>query len=224
MAELEVLCQQREESPDLGSRNTHDEGMTVLDRIALWSRKENEDPAPEPQNECLFEGVRDIEEEDIAENAKMTTYRDFVLSSAGYQWFIERLRKQFSLDWGSDDPTAASSCRLIHQSIMSRIPQGIISRHKPPEIHCAMFRIPMRPGTCCLEKENFANVMTLTTSAPNVVQALPVQDYLDQTWSSEGLKLAEVIQKACGKGYSTTHTGMGLAFEIRHFNLSRYLS
>jgi hypothetical protein len=189
--------------------------MTVLDRMALWSRKENEEPSLVSGQDCLFEGVRNMEEDDIAGNAKMVTYREFVLRSTGYQWFIESLKKQLSLDWGSDDLAEASSCRLIHQSIMSRIPSGIISRHRTPEIHRARFRIQMRPGVFhYLEKGRaVANLMTLTSSAPNIVQALSVQEYLDQTWSSGGLRLVEIMKKACDGGYGAIHTGMSLTFE-----------
>ncbi|KAL1852137.1 hypothetical protein Daus18300_012284, partial [Diaporthe australafricana] len=74
----------------------------------------------------------------------MATYRDSVLSSTAYQWFIESLRKQLSLDWGSDEVAPANSCHLIHKSIMSKMPSGIISRHRPPEIHHAKFRIKLR--------------------------------------------------------------------------------
>lgn len=183
--------------------------MTVLDRMALWSRKEDEEPALDPQQGCLFEGVRDLEEDDIAENAKMATYRDFVLNSTGYQWFIESLTKQFSLDWGPGYLTDVNSCRLIHQSIVSRIPSGIISRHRTPDIHRAKFQIQLlHDRSHFLRYGQIANLVTLTSSATNIVQASRLHDYLDQTWSSGGLRLAELVQKACGGEYGVTHTGM----------------
>lgn len=188
--------------------------MTVLDRMALWSRKEDEEPALDSQQDCLFEGVRDVEEDDIAENAKMATYRDFVLNSTGYQWFIESLRKQFSLDWDPGYLTDVSSCRLIYQSIVSRTPSGIISRHRTPETPRARFRIQMsHDRSHFLGDGQIANLVTLTSSATNIIQALRLHDYLDQTWSSGGLRLAELIQKACGGEYGVTHTGMNPYFK-----------
>lgn len=216
MAGLEVLCQHREESPELGPRDTGDEGMTVLDRIALWRRKENEDPALDSTKDCLFEGVRDVEEENIADNAKMAKYRDFVLSSTAYQWFIESLRKHISLDWGSDDLAKASTRSLIHHSIMSKIPSGIISRHRTPETHHARFRITLQPNVLYfLGSRPIAQFTTLTSSAPKIVQVSTVQDYVDQTWSLGGLELAEVIQKACCSRTRALHTGMSLPFQTK---------
>lgn len=214
MAELEVLCQHGEASPEVGPRTSGDEEMTVLDRMALWTLKENEDSVRESKKACLFEGLRDMEEEEITRNAKMSTYRDFVLSSSAYQWFIESLRKHLSLDWDSGDLSQAMSCRLIHQSIMSKIPSDIISRRRAPETQQARFRIKLHPDVFhCLERVPIANLITLTSSAPKIVQVSTVQGYLDQTWSSGGLKLAEVIQKACCNARRALHTGMGLAFE-----------
>lgn len=161
-----------------------------------------------------------MEEDDIAGNAKMVTYRDFVLNSTGYQWFIESLRKQVSLEWGFDSLTNASSSRPIHQSIMSRLPSGIISVHQVPEIHHAKFRIQMpHEAFHCLEQGPVANLMTLTSTTPNHVQALSVQDYFNQTWSSGGLKLAELIQKACCSDYGIIHTGMSLTFQDKEHSL-----
>lgn len=191
--------------------------MTVHDRMALWSRKENEDPALDSKKDCLFEGVRDVEEENIADNAEMAKYRDFVLSSTAYQWFIESLRKQISLDWGSDDFAKANTRSLIHRSIMTKIPSGIISRHRTPDTHhAARFRIKLQPNVLhFLGSRPIAQFTTLTSSAPNIVQISTVQDYVDQTWSSEGLELAEVIQKACCSRTRSLHTGMSLPFQTK---------
>lgn len=184
--------------------------------MALWSRKENEEPEQDPNKDCLFEGVRDREEEDIATKAKMATYLNSVFNSSGYQWFIESLRKNLSLDWGSDGFTEASSCRLIRQSIMSRIPSGVISRHRPPDIHHATFRIQVTPGVFRhLVNGSVAHLMTLTSSSPKAVQALSVQDYLDRTWSSGGLELVEIMKTACGGDGAAIQTCMNLIFQNR---------
>lgn len=210
VAELDALCKHREESPGVDHRKTDDDGMTVMDRIGLWIRKQNEEIGLEPKHDGLFEGVGDIEEEDIVSNAYMAKYRNVVLSNTSYKWFIESLRKQLSLDWpgGSDDLTEANSHRPIYQSIKSRIPPDKISKRKPPEIHLARFGIQMHPDVFhYLEAGSIADIMTLTSSAPNVVQALPVRDYLGQTWGSEGLRLAGIIQKAFDGEYGAVHTG-----------------
>lgn len=157
-----------------------------------------------------------MEEEDIATNAKMAVYRDSVLNSSGYQWFIESLRKQLSLDWGSGDSTEPSSCRRIRQSIMSTIPSGVISRHRTPDIHHARFRIQVGPGVFqSLVKGSVANLMTLTSSSPKAVQALSVQDYLNHTWSSGGLEIAQFMAKACGGEFGVIHTGTTLTSQDR---------
>jgi hypothetical protein len=180
----------------------------------------SEQPDPNPKQDGFFEGVGDMEEEDIAGNAQMATYREVVMNSSGYQWFIDSLMKQLSLDWGSKDATEASSCHLIRQSIMSRLPSGMISRHRPPRIHRARFRIQMHPDVFPSPgKRPFAYLRALTSSAPNIVQSLSVKDYLNQTWSSGGLRLVEIIQKACSGEYGVTHTGMSpTSLHTDHFH------
>lgn len=215
MAQIEGLCQHSEESSESCPSNASNEEMTVLDRMALWSRKETEDPAQKTKKDSLFEGIRGMEEEDIARNAEMFTYRDFALSSTAYQWFIEILKKHLSLDWGSDDVVEANSCRLIHHSIMSKIPLGIHPRNRTMGAHRARFRIEMHPDVFeRLERGPIAKLTTLTSSAPNIVQVSTVEDYLDQTWLSGGLKLAEVVQKACRcANRAKAHTGMSLTID-----------
>lgn len=196
--------------------------MGVLDKMKLWSRKENEESPLEPKQDDLFEGVRDEEEEDIAGNAKMAMHRDYVLNSSAYQWFIASLRKQLSLDWGlhSKDVTEADSCRQLHQSIMSKMSSGIISKHRPPEIHHARFRISIRPDAFrYLQGGLVATSMVFTSSAPNIVQASILLDYLHLTWPSGDMSLFrllkrvscgedEIIQNGMNLSEGTTTTGM----------------
>lgn len=221
VAELEVLCQDREESPELDDRNTwtDDEEMTVMDRIALWIRKLNEPSGPDPEQDSLFEGVSDIEEEEIAGNARMATHRDFVLSSNSYQWLIESLRKQLSLDWGSDHLTEASLHCAIYRSILSKIPPATVSRHRTPEINHAKFGIKIHPGSLnYLAKEPIKDSLTLTSSADNVIQALSVQDYMGQTWPSEGLRLAKIIQEVCVGEKVVVSAGARFIFDTKRFH------
>lgn len=191
--------------------------MAILDKMKLWSRKENEESPLDPEKDDLFEGVRDGEEEDIAGNAKMATHRDYVLSSTAYQWFIASLRKQLSLDWGlhSDDSTEADSCRQIHQSIVSKMSSGIISKHRPPEIHHARFRIKVRPGIFrVLQGGLVASLMVFTSSAPNIIQASTLQDYLYRTWPSGGMSLVKLIERVCCGEDRIIQNGMDLS-EVR---------
>lgn len=188
--------------------------MGVLDKMNLWSRKENEGSPLEPEQDDLFEGVRDEEEEDIAGNAKMAMHRDYVLNSTAYQWFITSLRKQLSLDWGvhSVYVTEADSCRQIHQSIMSKMSSGIISKHRPPERHHARFRINIRPDVFRGHQEGLvASSMVFTSSAPNIIEASTLQDYLRRTWPSGGMSLANLVQRVCCGEDEIIHNGMDLS-------------
>lgn len=201
MSQLAALGRHREESPEISYRKPNEEdGMGLLDKMKLWSRKENEEFPLEPEQDNLFEGVRNEEEEDVAINAKMAMHRDYVLSSTAYQWFIASLRKQLSLNWGlhSDDMTEADSCRQIHKSIMSKMSSGIISKHRPPDTHHARFRINIRPDVFHhLQGRLVANLMVFTRSAPSIIQASPLQKYLHQTWPSGGMSLVKLIQRVC---------------------------
>lgn len=186
--------------------------MAVLDKMELWKRKGNEASPVNGVQEGLFEGVSDEREDDIAGNAKMAMHRDYVLSSTAYHWFIATLRKQLSLDWGSHDLTETTSCRQIHESIMSQMSSGIISKHRPPEIHRTRFHIKFRPDVFRCLQGGLVNLTTLTSSAPNVIQASTLQEYLDSTWPTGGTSLAKLIEKACcgEDGLIQTGTNLGI--------------
>lgn len=212
VAHLGALCRNREVSPEVGKRRQDEDEMAVLDKMKLWSRKENEESPIEGVQQGLFEGVPDEEEEDIAGNVKMAIHREYVLSSTAYQWFIATLRRQLSLDWGSHDLTETTSCRQIGESIMSKMSSGIISKHRPPEIHRTRFHIKFRPDVFhCLQGGLIINLTTLTSSAPNVIQASTLREYLDRTWPTGGTSLAVLIQKACYGEDGVIQTGMNLA-------------
>lgn len=224
VSQLGALCRGREESPDVSHRTTDEEdGMAILDKMKLWSRKENEEIHVDPEQGGLFEGVRDEEEEDIAGNAEMAVHRDYVLNSTAYEWFIASLRKQLSLDWGlhPDKVTEAKSCSHIHRSIMSKMSSGVISKHRPPEIHHAQFRISMCPDVYqCFQGGLIANLMVFTSSAPNVIQASTLQDYLHRTWPSGGMSLAKLIQTICRGEDRIIQAGMNvLSRQPFHHNM-----
>lgn len=215
MAHLGARCRNREGSAEVGKRRQDEDEMTVSDKMKLWKRKENEASPIEGVHKGFFEGVPDEEEEDIAANAKMAIHRDYVLSSTAYQWFIASLRKQLSLEWGSHDLTETTSCRQIGESIMSKMSSGIISKHRPPEIHRKTFHIKFRPDVfrCLQGPGGLENLTTLTSSAPNVIQASTLQDYLSRTWPTGGIILAKLIQEACCWDDGIFQTGMNLGFQ-----------
>lgn len=188
--------------------------MAVLDKMKLWKRKENEASPVEGVQEGLFEGVPDEEEDEIAGNAKMAIHRDYVLSSTAYQWFITSLRMQLSLDYGCHDLTEETSCRQIHESIMSKMSSGTISKHRPPGIHHTRFHVKFRPDVFrFLQGGSIFNLTTLTSSAPNFVQASTLQEYLERTWPTGGTNLAILIQKACRGEDGLIHTGTNFGIQ-----------
>lgn len=191
--------------------------MAVLDKMKLWKRKENEASPIEGVQEGLYEGVPDEEEEDIAGNTEMAIHRDYVLSSTAYQWFIASLRRQLSLDWGPHGSTETNLCLQIHLSIMSKISSGIISRHRPPEIHHARFRIKFRSNVFRCFQGELVNLTTLTSSAPNTIQASTLQEYLDRTWPTGGTSLAKLIQEACCGEDGLIQTGTNLGIQRRTY-------
>lgn len=189
--------------------------MAVSDKMKLWKRKENEASPVEGQQNGLFEGVPGEKENEFAGNSNMAIHSDYILSSTAYQWFIASLRKQLSLDWGPQDSTETNSCRQIHLSIMSKISSDITNKHRPPEIHHTRFRIEFRPDVfrCFEEAGGLVNLTTLTSSAPNVIQASTLQDYLSRTWPTGGIVLAKFMQEFCFWGDGVRQTGMNFGFQ-----------
>lgn len=206
MSQLGGISQNREESPEVSHNRPGNDGMAVRDKMRLWSRKASEESPLKGEQDDLFEGVHDEEEEDIVENSKMAAYRESVLSSTAYQWFIGNLKKQLSLDWGSDDLSDANS---FHHSIMSNMSPGIISKHRPPEIHHAKFHVKLRPGVFrYFQRGPVDKLVTFTSSAPNIVQASTLQGYLERTWSSGDMSLFKLIQMVFCAADRSIETGM----------------
>jgi hypothetical protein len=171
------------------------DNMSVVDKMRLWA-KLNEGGVSEADVSERFEGVKDDEDEVIPLFGKTT------LTSAAYDWFISRLRRECSLQSSNQD--------RIGQKVLQRLPSGKISKHQAPKTHRVTFRLLWESIRTCLlgdrnRKEGSQSThrihdrYTITTSS-GLVQVLTVQDYFKQTWSSDALTLVDMLETV-SRGY-----------------------
>ncbi|ROV91305.1 hypothetical protein VSDG_07787 [Cytospora chrysosperma] len=166
--------------------------------MSLWNLKANEDPVA--NQESLFEGVPDLEDDDTNDiNASISIHREYVLNSSAYQWFITSLRTQLSLDWGPRDATEANFNTPIYQTIMSKLRSGTVSKRRAPNFHYVKYYTEIDNDILrTLENQGvlIKDFMALTSSAPKMLQASTVQDYVHRVWPSGGAELLTLVQKA----------------------------
>jgi hypothetical protein len=175
------------DDPDQG--RGHCEDMAVLDKMKMWNSKARQESAPLPTE--LFEGVKD-EEEDPIDDSELTRYYTIILQSPAYEWFINALAKESSLQFDTPQPR-------IRQRILDKLPTGKISKRSTPDIHQVTIDLEWRHSMeemLRLEVLEELNSSIQSYSSPIIItgsqqaaQGLSIKQYLAQTWPITGLQL-----------------------------------
>jgi hypothetical protein len=102
-----------EDEPDRSQEHLGD--MSLLDKMSMWNSKDGQDHTAH-QNEDLFEGVKDDEEESI-DQSELSAYHNIIVDSSAYKWFLANLVKESILKLGTLQPR-------IRQRILDELPTG----------------------------------------------------------------------------------------------------
>jgi len=184
-----------EDEPDRSQEHLGD--MSLLDKMSMWNSKDGQDHTTH-QNEDLFEGVKDDEEESI-DQSELSAYHNIIVDSSAYKWFLANLVNDSILKLGTLQPR-------IRQRILDELPTGKISKRRIPDIHEVSFELEWDdaieeslrnelPEQGKLSDLSFRPSIILTGS-PQEAQGLTIQQYLAQTWPSIGLQLLFSLQAA----------------------------
>ena len=171
----------------------------------MWaSRPQDLDTTPAASER--FQGVSDDPD-----------YGRTILQSKAYQWFIQRLLKESSFNWGHGPPTRM--VRGIRQDILSSLPAGKISKGRDPDIHRAGFIVPSLQlrRRVLWEREKWAApawngkhlsaIAVLVGSPDDCLLATSVGEYIDQTWGGNRellRKFQEILQQEPDSGRRQT--------------------
>jgi hypothetical protein len=182
-----------EDDEQLDSRQSGPKGMSLFDKMSMWNNKSGEmDTIAE--NDELFEGVRDVDDE-ITNEVDLSMYNGIILKSPSYEWLLSSLKKERSLQWGS---------RHIRQKILDRFPTGTISKRRPLGVCEVTFNLQLDDTTDggnglftkLITSEILLSKLIAVTGYQKQSQALTVEQYLHQTWPTYSLQLLDILQKA----------------------------
>lgn len=189
--------------------------MTLVDKMSLWGKKSGYEP-PELDLADLFTGVKD-DTGTISHHLELSTYSKTIISSTAYKWFVDSLLKESELHW--DDHLLRTMVTDIRKIILDKLPKSFISRqHAPTSRTLAQFRLSLSSLQVQAERHNvkshigsslrIADVVVLTGSSPNQVQAATVREYLNQVWARGGNETIYAIEGAINSMNSGPRCGM----------------
>lgn len=172
--------------------------MSLLDKMSMWDNKASEiDTVTE--NDEFFEGVGNDDDE-ITNEVGLSKYHGVILTSSSYEWLLSSLKKEFSLQW--DSRHRRIMVENIRQKILDRLPTGTISKHHPLNAYEVVFDLELYDGDSgsglfpkLSTSEILLSELIAVTGCREESQALPIEQYLRQTWPAYGLQLLSVLQR-----------------------------
>ncbi|KAK3896905.1 hypothetical protein C8A05DRAFT_20226, partial [Staphylotrichum tortipilum] len=202
---LRQLFQPESEAND-PSRLRNVDGMSVAEKMRLWSSKpDGDDPSPIPKD--AFQGVEDLDmdtdTDGIASPPEVSAYSRAILESEEYQWLIQHLLKESSFHWG---PGPRIMVDEIRHSIMNGLPSGRISKRLDPPVHRVEFRISWPPLRRRILRERnkrrlgssgdwdtISSTVVVVGSSDGSALVTTVREYMDRTWGSHAELLGKFI-------------------------------
>ncbi|KAH7151914.1 hypothetical protein B0J13DRAFT_251562 [Dactylonectria estremocensis] len=220
VSQLEAMFSQGTEEQSENCRQAL-EGMPLLDKMAMWQSRDDQDHAPGVEDDDYFDGVNDDEDPDDYEDINLPAYQKIIFDSPAYKWFLATCKKEVTLQ-----QEGTNSCITTTESIRRRfiemLPTGSISKRHAPSSHEMVFFLNWHQDIALrLERENiefpsrpdqsFSSLVVLTGSL-NQAQALTMKQYMSQTWPANGLQMLNALQETIGSPKSL-ESGKSLANE-----------
>ncbi len=204
---LRQLFQPESEADD-PSRLRNEDGMSLVEKIRLWSSKPDRDEDPLRIPEDAFQGVEDLDMNMDTDGTtgppEVPAYTRAILESEEYQWLIQHLLKESSFHWG---PGPRIMVDEIRHSITNGLPSGRISKKLDPSVHRVEFRISWPPLRRRILRERskrrlgssgdwdtISSTVVIVGSSDGSALVTTVREYMDRTWGSH----AELLDKFIG--------------------------
>lgn len=137
-------------------------------------------------------------------------YRELIFDSTAYQWLLESLHKSSILT-----PTKPLSMEDLTSDIMRTLSEPReVRRRKPAKSFKVIFEMEWDPIKFFEDQrfnrpihEAFGKSITLTGSV-ELVQALPCDAYMVQTWPSTGISILELVRNSICDFSDSTQAGL----------------
>ncbi len=211
---------QRESDADSASRPGDQRGMSVGEKMLLWSTKPDEGDYPTTPDDA-FQGVDDLD--DSPDHPEVSTYGRAILESKEYGWFIQQLQRESSFHWG---PGPRIMVDELRHTIMAGMPTRV-SRKQDPCVHKAEFRFawPRLRRQLLREPKTVTDswsldpswdgwgwdfvtgTVVLVGSSDGRILATTVKEYIDKTWGGETELLKKFRDALEGELATPNHHG-----------------
>lgn len=184
------------------------DSMSLLDKMRMWGSKSSvQHPEVKPEESDLFQGVESDDEDEPMAPPELSTYSKVILDSTAYQWLLAGLTKESSFHWGAGHPNVMVD--EVRDKILRKLPTGTISKNRPPRIFRVIFRLPWQPLQARLDEghsksrsksriawgpPSLSDVLVLTCSSDDEMQATTVKQYFEQTWPDGGVQILGSLQ------------------------------
>ncbi|KAL6415593.1 hypothetical protein AUP68_02158 [Ilyonectria robusta] len=183
-------------------RSTSD-GMSLLDKMDMWGRQDTYIYDADPFGTGFFDGVTEDDDDELFYEPQDSVYTKVVLDSAPYQWLLAGLLKQLSLHWGAGCFNVMVN--EVRRKIVKTLPPARPSKHRTPDDFHRSFRLSWQPFRARLHEEQanrrtsgksiLSEVIVLTCSSEDQIQASTVGEYCRQTWPDCGIELLSSLEK-----------------------------
>jgi hypothetical protein len=171
-------------------------GLSLSEIMEKWYQA----PADIEQSAIeLFEGVEELEDEE-PDQALVSEYTYIIVTNSAFEWLIKTVVKEASLFWSKSDPKVMLD--EVRAKVLRRLPTGTISKKKQPGIHEMTISLPWRirklsgtKGQIHLKRypDAIGDSVILTCSSSDGAQLSTTRQYIEKTWSVEGLELLNKV-------------------------------
>lgn len=187
--------------------------MPLADKMSGWfGRIEDENDDNELQSEEQGDGDPD-------DALALQFYKDFILATPAYQWFLANLRRELYLE-AATETGMETVANVIRKRVCSIPSVRSISRTKPPEACTMAFEIDWNPLAFVKEQEYpqepheaIEIAITLTGGARDA-QALTSSQYLCQTWPINGEYTMKLVKDVMLGLAGSRHSCMSFLLRI----------
>jgi hypothetical protein len=201
----------KEHEGDAESSRKHADSMSILDKMSIWESKAS-DECLQPDTLDCFEGVDDLED---VEQTDFSVQSKAIVGTMAYEWLISSLLKASNFHWAESQPGIVVDA--IRKNVLEKLPTGRISKSRNPRTYQVAFQLPWLSlesrlkveGTTqsILGKPAIADLLVLTCSSTDQVQATTVRQYLEQTWPSGGTALLSILQSSIDGTWGNIFSG-----------------
>ncbi|KAI3316518.1 hypothetical protein HD806DRAFT_552245 [Xylariaceae sp. AK1471] len=198
-----ILREKLADDDDHGSEiNRSDNGaMSLVDKISLWMKDHRESQIGDNDPPERFEGVDDLENEELLSATELSIYSKVILDSAAYKWLLNTMRNKLTLEWGN----MSNIMDKIRRTILRILRPGKICRSQPPKtftttfvfrghlLHSLKAELQTTIGSCRVL--SLADIRILTASGDADLQVSTIGQYLHRVWPEFGTKLLDGFQR-----------------------------